>query len=346
MIRMNENEGGIGMNYYRGFIGSYTRKSSKGIRAFRFNDEEFVVEDFFPVEEPSYLLLSKDGETLYSAMKDGDAAGVLSLNLSSGESTKLTFPGERTPCHLAWSQNALLASNYHQGRFDVYETVAGKVTQRLHSFQHTGKGPVEGRQDSPHIHFAQKNPYNSDILVCDLGTDLLHIYRQEPAFEKVSEVLLPPGSGPRHLVFHGKAPVVYVFSELTSEIFTLDFSQGEYRMKQAIPTLPEDFQGENTGAAIRISPDNRFLYVSNRGHDSLSVFEIKENHQLRLVEIRSTEGDHPRDFNLTSDGAFLLVGNMNSNTLTLFKRDRETGKLQLLKKDQWTPEPTCILFQP
>lgn len=333
------------MSFYRGFIGSYTRRTSKGIRSFRFNEDEFVLEDFYTVDDPTYLLLSKDSNVLYSTLREGNEGGVMSLDLRTLHADKVTFKENSTPCHISCSGEYILASNYHQGKLDLYRTKNHELQERLQSLVFQGKGPVEGRQESSHLHFAQKNPYNEDILACDLGSDKIYVFAIEDKLMKKSEILLPPGSGPRHFVFHGKEKLLYVISEITSELFTIDFRSGEYILKQFTPTLPLDFKGQNTGGAIRIAPDNRFIYVSNRGHDSISILLIKEHGFVEKIGSVSTEGQHPRDFNLSPDGEFLLAGNMNTDNLTLYKIDRDTGALTLLRSDIYSPEPCSIVFQ-
>ena len=334
------------MKDYNGFIGSYTRKKSKGIRKFSFNTEKFEIENFYEVDDPTYLALNEEGTILYASIRDKADHGVLSINLKTGIVDKVLHEKENTPCHISLMENYLLATNYHDGNLDLYALEDEMVRRRLASIKHEGCGPIEKRQESSHLHFALKNPHNEDILACDLGTDKVYIYKlAEDTLEKKGDILLPPGSGPRHLTFLKKAKVVYVFSELSSEIFVYDFRSGEYCLKQVMKTLPENFHGENTGAAIRLTPDNKFLYVSNRGHDSISSFRVKDNHLLEKIETVSSEGDHPRDFNITPDGEFLLIANMISHNLTLYKIDRDTGKLTLLKKDIDTPEPVSIVFK-
>lgn len=334
------------MSYYKGYIGSYTRRKSKGIRTIRFNEDEVVVEDFLPVENPTYLALAPAGRHLYSSVQEGEGGGVLSVDLHSRDVRTLTFQGEAVPCHLVLKDPYLLTANYHQGKLDLYHLEAGHPTRRLESIPHTGSGPVKPRQESAHIHQVVQNPYNGDILACDLGTDQIHVYRLDQGTLVLKEtLLLPPGSGPRHMVFHGKQPLAYVFSELSSMVFTLDADAPGYRVRGAEPTLPEDFQRENTGAAIRISPDNRFLYVSNRGHDSIGILKVQENGLPKLMGHVPSEGIHPRDFNLTPDGCFLLAANMETDNLALFRVDKDTGALHLLRKDIYSPEPVSVIFE-
>lgn len=332
------------MKDYQGFIGSYTRKESKGVRRFHFNEEEFVIEDFYEVEDPSYLALSPDQNILYGSMRDGGSHGVFSMNLVTGIVDKVLFEKENTPCHVSVFDDRLLASNYHQGYLDLYGLEEGMVRRRLAHAAHEGHGPNEKRQDGPHVHFAMKNPHLSEVLACDLGTDKVYRYEADEALVKTGEILLPNGTGPRHLAFSMKSKYLYLFTELSSELYVFEFTNGDYHLKQVVKTLPEDFHGENTGAAVRLSPDEKYLYVSNRGHDSISAFKVKENHLLEKIETYPSGGEHPRDFNLSPDGCFLLVAHMITNDLTLFKVDKETGELKLLKKEIRTPEPISIVF--
>lgn len=334
------------MSHYKGYIGSYTRRKSTGIRAIRFNEDAVVVEDFLAVENPTYLTLAPSGRHLYSTLQKDDGGGVLSIDLHTRDIRTLTFQNEAVPCHLTLKGPHLLTANYHQGHLDLYALEEGHLSRRLESIPHTGSGPVASRQEGPHIHQVVQNPYNDDILACDLGTDRIHVYRLENGTLMAKESLLfPPGSGPRHLVFHGKQPLAYVFSELSSKVFTLNADATGYRIRGAEPTLPEDFQRENTGAAIRISPDNRFLYVSNRGHDSIAILKVQENGLPKRIGHVPSEGIHPRDFNLTPDGCFLLAANMETDNLVLFRVDKDTGALHLLRKDIYSPEPVAVIFE-
>lgn len=332
------------MKDYKGYIGSYTRKKSRGVRQFRFNAEEFVIEDFYLVDDPSYLALSEDQNILYGSMRDGASHGVFSMNLSSGVVDKVLFEKENTPCHISIYEDRLLASNYHQGYLDLYALENGMVKHRLDHIAHEGHGPDPKRQEGPHVHFAIKNPHLPEILACDLGTDKVYRYEAGESLQKIGELLPTKGSGPRHMLFSRKARFLYVFTELTSEVFVFDFREGDYHLKQVVKTLPKDFQGENTGAAIRMTPDEKYLYVSNRGHDSITAFKVKENHFLEEVATYKSGGDHPRDFNITPDGCFLLVAHMISHDLSLFKIDRSSGELSLLKKGIETPEPISLVF--
>lgn len=333
------------MKNYEGFIGSYTRQESRGIRKFKFNEDEFNIEDFYTVENPTYLALDPTKKFLYSSMSKGASQGVMSMNLTTEDVSHVLFENENTPAHISVTGDYLLASNYHDAHLDLYELDEHMVSQRLDSKVHTGEGPNKERQKTAHIHFAMQNPHNQDILACDLGTDKVYIYMiKENKLVKTGEINFPGGSGPRHLCFANNDNITYVFSELTSEVFVLIYKEGEYRKTQSIKTLPKNFTGENTGAAIRLHPNQKFIYVSNRGHDSISVLKISDDGQLDLISTVSCRGDHPRDFNITPDGKYLLSAHMNSNNLTLFKIHENTGLLSLVKDKIYSPEPVSIVF--
>lgn len=332
------------MSKYKGYIGSYTRRKSTGIRSFNFDLEEkhFETYDFLDVENPTYLALSEDKQYLYSSMSRKDLTGVLSLNLKTLSKKELLFENEATPCYVSRYNNILLASNYHHGNFDIYSLKNNMLEKRLKSINHTGSGPNTDRQESSHIHFSEKSPLTEDIFVTDLGADKVYVYDSNFNIKKV--INLKAGSGPRHIAFHNEKKILYVFTELTNEVYEIDYSQDEYKITNSIATISKDKSSQSDGAAIRISKDNRFLYVSNRGDNSISILDISEKNSMSLVDIISTEGDHPRDFNITPDGNYLLAANMNTDNLVLFKVNKETGKLKLLKDDIYSPEPVSIVF--
>lgn len=337
---------GDDMTIYTGFLGSYTRRKSTGIRRFEFDGREFRTEDFLEIGNPAYLTLSGDGSMLYSVVKVGDASGAASIDLNEKKITGIsTSEGEAPPCYLSLIEEGLLACNYHAGNLDIYSMKDGHITERSQSLSHEGSGPVTGRQDSSHIHFALKNPYNDDILVCDLGTDRIWIYSHNGELRRKDSINFPAGSGPRHLVFHSTEKIAYVLSELTSEVFTVDFRDGEYRIIHSSRALPGDFSGESIAAAIRISPDNRFLYTSNRGHESITIFKITDGFTTSVVDIVPSHGKHPRDFNISPDGRYLLLANMETDNLVLYSVDTETGGLEVVRSDIYSPECVSVVFE-
>ena len=187
------------------------------------------------------------------------------------------------------------------------------------------------------------------LAVCDLGTDRVYTYDVTEAgeVEEVAVYVAEPGTGPRHLVFHPNKAIAYLFGELDSSVSVLSYDEtdGSFTQKQKVSTLPQDFDGENGGAAIRVSNDGRFLYASNRGHNSIAAFAIAEDGlSVETIQIISTEGDFPRDFALSPDGAYVVAANQNSDNLTLYRRDKENGLLTMIQKDVFAPEAVCVYF--
>ncbi|MNE35772.1 6-phosphogluconolactonase [compost metagenome] len=224
----------------------------------------------------------------------------------------------------------------------------GNPVQLVDEQQHTGHGPHPERQDRPHPHSAQFSPDNRFVLVADLGLDRIKIYALDEANDQLvlqGEGITPPGAGPRHLAFHPNSPYLYSMNEVDSTVtfFIFDEKTGGLTPVQTLPTLPDDFEGENTTAEIAISKDGRYLYGSNRGHDSIVQYAIDpENGKLTFVERVSTEGGHPRHFALTPDGDYLIAANRDSNNLVLFRVDPQTGKLQFTGNTASASKPVCI----
>lgn len=187
------------------------------------------------------------------------------------------------------------------------------------------------------------------MIACDLGTDVVYTYAVDDngKLSEVSRLDVAPGTGPRHLVFHPNQKTAYLFGELSSEVLTLRYNlnTGVFTVAQTIPTIPAEHTEFNGGAAIRISQDGKFVYASNRGHDSIAVFSVSsKNNLLSLVEIIASEGRIPRDFDIDPTDQFVVVAHQESDNLTLFERDQETGELSLLQKDVYVPECVCVLF--
>jgi 6-phosphogluconolactonase len=184
------------------------------------------------------------------------------------------------------------------------------------------------------------------VLVCDLGLDRVYFFEYGDNDQLVLKYQFNASekSGPRHLVVHPTKPIVYVFTELSSEVLVLEVNDG-VKLVSKINCLPDGVEGPKWGAAIRISNDAKYVYVSNRGHDSLSVFKVSDDGlSLSLIQNISTEGVQPRDFNLSPCGKLCVVANHDTNNLTLFARCVETGILSLLQKDVYAPESVCVVF--
>lgn len=340
---------------YIGYVGTYTRQTSKGIYRFVLDTETeklSVAEVAAEVGSPTYLTISEDRRFLYSVAQEDKSGGVAAFEVTNdhGDLKPINSMVEAgaPPCHLDVYNNNLVTGNYHEGTIHLYQVDQKEGLQSvLDVAKHEGSGPHE-RQEKPHVHYTAFTPDRKYMVVCDLGTDEVVTYKVDGGkLEKVQTLKVNPGSGPRHLVFHPNGNRAYLLTELSSEVFVLDYNSedGSFTVKQSILAKPEDFSGQNDASAIHISPDGRFVYAGNRGHDSIAVFRVnEENGELQIVEHVATGGEWPRDFVLDPSGAFLVAANQHTGNLVLFKRDVETGKLTQLDSEVEAPEAVCVKF--
>ena len=185
------------------------------------------------------------------------------------------------------------------------------------------------------------------MITCDLGTDSLHTYEvsDQGKLTLLHHYQTAPGAGPRHLVFHPHHKIAYLINELNATIDVLFYDgMGEFEHFQTVSTLPEDYDGQKWASAIKLSADGKFLYASNRAHNSIAVFEVIADGSLKLIEIVPTDGLNPRDFTLSPDQHYLIATHQDSPNATVFKRDPETGRLSSLSHDFYVPEAVCTVF--
>jgi 6-phosphogluconolactonase len=220
--------------------------------------------------------------------------------------------------------------------------------------KHSGSGPDRRRQEGPHAHSINLDPANRFAFVADLGLDKVMIYRFDPA----RGTLVPndppsastaPGAGPRHFSFHPNGRYAYVINELNSTVtaFAFDAEKGALREIHSVPTLPGDFKGTSTTAEVQVTPDGKFLYGSNRGHDSLAVFAVDaETGKLSPAGFHSTQGKTPRNFGIDPSGRWLLAANQGSGSVAVFRIDAKTGKLDPAGTPIQVPKPVCVKFLP
>lgn len=344
---------------YIGYIGTYTKKESKGIYSFELNTESKKIENISLAAElgnPTYLNITDDKKFLYAIASENGKGGLASYSINQ-ETAELTFINHQlvdgpNPCHVNTGKNHryLFSTNYHKGTVDSYLIHEdGSFSPAVSTIQLTGSGP-DPRQEKAHVHFAGMTPDEKYVAVIDLGSDLLITYDMEKngKLTEVNRMETPAGSGPRHLVFHPNIDTIaYLVTEFSSEVFVLsyDSENGSFSIKEAVKTIPENFNENNQGSAIHISSDGKFVYSGNRGHNSIAVFQVDEQSgNLSFIENTSSEGNWPRDFSLDPSEKFLICSNQESNDLTLFERDTDTGTLTLIEKNISVPEPVCVKF--
>jgi 6-phosphogluconolactonase len=258
------------------------------------------------------------------------------------------------PCYVTFGpeeEHALL-TNYTGGSFVVVPVDSDGNLGPADLYKHTGSGPNPDRQGEPHPHMIAPHPIDGQIYVSDLGIDQVVVYDLDEETGKLGAPLieasatLPAGAGPRHFTFAASGNRLYVIGELSSTItaFSRD-EHGSWTDFQTISTLPPDFTGETTCAQILQAPDGRFLYGSNRGHDSIAIFAINEaTGRLTALGQEKTQGQTPRNFAIDPTGAWLIVANQDSDTVVVFRRDLETGQLTAHGDPIAIPKPICVVF--
>ncbi len=257
------------------------------------------------------------------------------------------------PCHVSLSPDGkkLVASNYSAGNLSFFDVLPdGSLSEMVQRIQHEGSGPFPERQTSPHAHSARFDSAGKILYAADLGIDELKIY-DVPVADKLFAphaqpyVKLAPGSGPRHFDFSPDGRFIYVINELSSTVTVLMKYGAEWKTVQTVKTLPKDFKGESWCADIHISRDGRFLYGSNRGHNSIAVFKRDvTNGKIELIDNTPVEGNWPRNFAIDPTGRFLLVANQKSNDITIFKIDAPSGKLRYTGFKIPNESPVCLQF--
>ena len=335
----------------RAYIGTYTKQDSEGIYLVDLSEEGKVLEvrNVAEVDNPTYLALSNDNKYLYSVSRVDGKGAVTSFEVEEdGRLIELTSVAQEgnPPCYveLNSAKNTLLSANYHLGTIDSYSVENGRLVKLLSTDHHEGKG-VHERQEKPHVHFSGYTPSEDYVFSCDLGTDEITTYKlNKGILEKVAVTKVKDGSGVRHIVFSSDEKQAFVMTELTSEIIAFDYDgKGNLTNPKYYPTLPEGFTSENKGSAIKISNDNKFIYVSNRGQDAIVVFENAID-GLKQVQTISTFGKGPRDFDLSKDNKFALATNENSGTITVYRIDKTTGQLKVVDSEITVPEAVCVKF--
>ncbi|WP_192988190.1 lactonase family protein [Carnobacterium mobile] len=338
-------------------LGTYTKRESKGVYQIQLDTEKKELADLsFVVEadSPTYLALSDDQTVLYAISKENGAGALVSFKKNvKNDITKVDAVSAEgaPPCYVSFDKERsfVYTANYHKGEVAVLKTDAEGHLALLDTVKHTGSS-VHENQQSAHAHYMDLTPDNRFVVACDLGTDAVYTYSVDETgkLTEVSRYNAAPGTGPRHLVFHPNGTTAYLFGELSSEVLVLDYEPktGTFTHLQTISTIPAEHTRFNGGAAIRISDDGRFIYASNRGHDSIAVFSVSDKDQtLELVEIVPSEGKIPRDFAIDPSGKFIVAAHQDSDNLTLFERDTASGKLTLIQKDVYAPECVCVYFK-
>ena len=340
------------------YVGTYTANTrSEGVYLVRMDRRSGELRRIGAVNagaNPSFLTIHPNGRVLY-AVNELDTGAVSAFAIVKGIDglTKLNEqPSDGgAPCYVSVDKSgrALLVANYSGGNVALLPIEANGALAPAHVVQHTGKGPNAERQEAPHAHCILPDPSNRFALAADLGADRVFVYRLDldgKALGHVGDAVMAPGAGPRHLAFHPTLPLVFVANELDSTVATLRFdsARGALSPQGTLSTLPAGWTGTNYPADIHVAANGRSLYVSNRGHNSIAVFSVGREGTLALEQMISTEGDWPRNFSLHPTGQWLLVANQRSDSVIVFARDSDTGRLTLTKQKLEIPSPVCLRF--
>lgn len=334
-------------------LGGYTRKGGAGIYRAELDTVTGSVSTPLPyvtgVNGPTYLAVSSK-QRLYAVAAGATTGGVAAIAMDEGEPRILgdVLEAGTSPAHVFVDEDRQLvyASNYHEGRVNVYAIQEDGSLVATDEVKHGGSGPRD-EQEASHVHYAALTP-DKRVVVVDLGNDTVTTYDVTPAGKLQAPVIFTatPGFGPRHIVFHPTKPIAYLLGELSSAVQVLDYdaAAGTFSIRQTLSTIPADWTEHNGAAAIRISADGRFLYTSNRGHNSIATFAIDNAGELEFVNHVSTFGEFPRDFNIDPSGNYVLAVNQNTNNGSLYRRDPVNGTLTTLAINIPTPEAVCVLF--
>jgi 6-phosphogluconolactonase len=337
-------------------IGTYTKQTSEGIYEITLDTDKKQLTNLQLVAKagnPTYVALSA-ANRIYSVDKGANGnGGALALNNDQRPATKINacLNEETNPAYITVdeSRQFVYTANYHTGEVMVYKIESDGTLTYLNKVVHTGDvGPKPEQASGAHPHFADLTP-DGKLAVVDLGQDRIYLYdiSSNGELSQLFSLKMEPGFGPRHIVFDAKRHVAYVVGELSSKLAVLSYDEANTKLavQEIVTTIPDTWNAHNGAAAIRLSHDGRFIYVSNRGHNSLAVFAVQADGSVNRIQLISSEGDFPRDFNFNQDENFVVLVNQNTNNATLYTRDAETGRLFMVQKDFVVPEGVCVTLE-
>jgi 6-phosphogluconolactonase len=356
----------VGKGDYFLYAGTYTRQKSKGIYAWRFHAADGTLQSLGLVAEtsnPSFLALSPNGRFLYAANEDsryeGQPTGTVSAFAIDNTTGKLTALNKVVskgagPCHVSLERTGkwLFVANYNSGSIASFPVHAdGSLGDAVGFDQHSGSSVNRQRQSGPHAHSVVPSPDGRFLLSADLGLDEVLVYRlgadgsltpNDPPFAKVA-----PGSGPRHMAFSHDAKFLYVVSEMIPgvTVFRYDEKRGSLESIQAIPSLPEDYTGNKSGAEIAVAPNGLFVYSSNRGADSIAAFAVdRKKGTLTAAGRFPSGGKTPRNFAIDPTGKWLFAAHQDSDSIVKFRINAQSGALEPAGETLEVGAPVCIVF--
>lgn len=349
------------------FVTEFAPGDKGGIQAYTFDTKEGKLKPLYRttgVENPFFLALSPDKKYLYSIHakqfggKENEQVAAYQVVGRTGELKLLNRQSAEgtAACYLDVDRTGktVLVANYSSGSVAALPVKAdGSLGEKASFVQHKGSSVNPQRQKEPHAHCIAVSPDNKYAFAADLGTDQILCYKLDPATAKLTAndpafAKAPAGAGPRHLTFHSNGSRAFVINELLNSVTAFDYDKesGKLAEKQTISTLPADFKGTSHCADLKITPDGKFLYGTNRGHDSVACYGIGDDGKLSLVAIEPSLGKGPQNLAITADGQWLLCANMPGNNVAVFRIDAKTGKLKSAGDPVKQTSPSCIMLLP
>jgi 6-phosphogluconolactonase len=348
------------------FVSAFAAGEEGAIHAYRLDVESgrlMPVHRNGDVEHPFFLALSPDSKFLYSIHSPGSFGGdadeqiaAYRIDADSGRLKLLNRQSSRgtASCYLDVDETgrAIVVANYSSGSVASLPLADdGSLGEPVSFIQHEGSSVDPARQQEPHAHCFVISPDNRFALAADLGLDQVLVYRLDPKTAKLTPhdppfVRTPLAAGPRHLTFHPNGRHVYVIDELANSITVFDYETeaGRLKVQQTISTVPDDFDGTSHCADLKITPDGKFLYGTNRGHDSIAAYRIDDDGRLSLLEIHPSLGKGPQNLAITPGGELLICANMAGSNIALFRIDAQTGSLTSAGKPIEQTSPSCIMI--
>lgn len=349
------------------FISAFAPGEKGAIHAYKMNPqtgELKFVERTSDVEHPFFLAVSPDNKFLYSIHAPGKFSGkdneFVSAFALEGRTGKLKLLNRQSSqgtasCYLDIDKSgkAVVVANYTTGSVACLPVKEdGSLGEPETFIQHTGSSVNPQRQKEPHAHCSVISPDQKFVFAADLGLDKILAYQINPETAELTPAAQPfvrtiPGAGPRHLTFHPDGKQMYAINELKNSITEFDYNpeSGMLIEGQTISTLPEDFTGTSHCADLKFTPDGKFLYGTNRGHDSIAAYQVDDQGKLTLIEITPSLGKGPQNLAVTTDGKFLICANMPGNNVVVFQIDAKTGKLSPVGDPVEIPSPSCIMIR-
>jgi 6-phosphogluconolactonase len=349
------------------FVTAFAPGERGGIHAYAFGTEDGRLKPLrrtAGAENPFFLALSPDRKYLYSIHakqfggKENEQVAAYEVVGRTGELRLLNRQSAEgtAACYMDVDKSgkAVLVANYASGCVAALPIKAdGSLGEPASFHRHRGASVNPQRQKEPHAHCIVVSPDNRYAYAADLGTDQIFCYQLDPAAAKLTPnktpfARSPAGAGPRHLTFHPSGKRLYAINELMNSVtvFDYDADSGTLSEKQTISTLPDGFKGTSYCADVKVTPDGRYLYGTNRGHDSIAAYKIGEDGRLSLIAIEPSLGKGPQNLAITPDGQWLLCANMPGNNVAVFRIDPKTGRLMSAGEPVRQSSPSCIMLLP